>query len=94
VADAPGVLLRVLERLTRIGGSDVEHVHQGTGPLDVGEEVVSEPGAVAGTLDETGNVGDHELAIVGLQRAEHRRERGKRIVGDLRRGAGEPGDQR
>ena len=44
-------------------GRDVEHVHEQARALDVGEEVVPEPGALAGALDQPGDVGDHELAF-------------------------------
>ncbi len=86
--------LRVGVRLAAQLWRDVEHVYEQAGALDVGEEVVSEAGAVAGPLDETGDVGDDELAVVRLQRAEHRLERGERVVGDLGRRARQPRDER
>ena len=52
------------------------------------------PGARAGALDQPRDVGQHQLALVGLDRAEHRLERGERVVGDLRRARGEPRQQR
>ncbi len=39
-------------------GGDVEHVHEQARALDVGEEVVAEPGALACALDQAGDVGD------------------------------------
>ena len=48
------------------------------------------PAPVAGALDQPGDVGDHELAVVGVERAEHRLERRERVGGDLRLRAGEP----
>ena len=36
----------------------VEHVHEQRRALDVGEEAVPEPGALAGALDQAGDVGD------------------------------------
>ncbi len=81
--------------------SDVEHVHQHSGALDVGQEVVPEAGATARALDQPGDVGDHELAVQGplcpergVEHAQHRRERREGVVGDLRRRAGEARDQR
>ena len=62
----------------------VEDVHEQPRALDMGEEVVAQAGAVAGALDQAGDVGDDELAVVGLERAEHRLERGERVGGDLR----------
>ena len=75
-------------------GREVEHVHEQPRALDVGEEVVAEPGALAGALDQAGDVGEHELALVAFEHAEHRRERRERVVGDLRRGARQPREQR
>ena len=37
--------------------------------LDVGEEVVPEPGALARALDQPRDVGEHELALLALERA-------------------------
>ena len=65
-------------------GREVEHVHQQPAALHVGEELVAEPGAGAGALDQPGDVGEHELAVVPLDRAEHRLERRERVVGHLR----------
>ena len=52
------------------------------------------PAPLAGALDQPRDVGDHELALGGLERAEHRLERRERVVGDLRRGARQARDQR
>ena len=55
---------------------------------------MAEPGAGARALDQAGDVGDDELAVVGLERAEHRLERRERIRRDLRLRAREAGEQR
>ena len=47
------------------------------------------PGAVARALDQPGDVGDHELAVGGLERAEVRLQRRERVAGDLGLRAGE-----
>ena len=47
------------------------------------------PAPSRGALDQARDVGDHELAVVGVERAEHRLERRERVGGDLRRGARE-----
>ena len=75
----------VRDRVRAVERREVEHVHEQPRALDVREEVVPEAGAVAGALDQPGDVGDHELAVVGVERAEHRLERGERVGGDLRR---------
>ena len=75
-------------------GRDVEHVHEQARALDVGEEVVAEPGALARALDQAGDVGDHQLALLAFEHAQHRRERREGVVGDLRRGARQAREQR
>ncbi len=72
----------------------IEHMHEQPRALDVREEVMPEPGAGARTLDQSGNVGDHELAVILVERAEHRLERRERVVGDLRRRPRQPRQQR
>ncbi len=73
---------------------EVEHVDEQPRALDVGEEVVAEPGAVARALDQPGDVGDDELAVVGLERPQHGLERRERVGGDLRLRAGHARQQR
>ena len=84
----------VLDRVGAVDRCQVEHVHEQARALDVREEVVPEAGALARALDQPWDVGQHELAVPGVDRAEHRLERRERIVGDLRRRAGETGQQR
>ena len=55
---------------------------------------MAEAGTLAGALDQPRDVRDDELALVAFEHAEHRRERRERIVGDLRRGAGQAREQR
>ena len=63
--DRPPLLLGRLRR--------VDHVHERPRALEVREELVAEPDALARALDQPGDVGDDELAPVGrLDRAEHR----------------------
>ena len=84
----------VCERVRAVGGIEVEHVHEQARALDVGEEVVAQAGALAGALDEPGDVGDDELALGALERPEHGLERRERVRADLRRGARHPREQR
>ena len=63
--------VRAVERL------QVEHMHEQAAALHVGQELVAEPGAGAGALDQPGDVGDHELAVVPLERAQHRLQGGE-----------------
>ena len=70
-----------------VGRSQVDHDAQHPGPLDVAQELVAEPLALAGALDQPGDVGDDELGVlVEPDDAEVRLERGERVVGDLRLG--------
>ena len=73
----------------------VDHVEQEPGPLEMGEELVPEPDALARPLDQARHVGDRELAAVGaVDRSEHRRERRERVVGDLRLRVRDPAQER
>ena len=56
---------------------EVEHVHEQPRALDMGEEVVAEPGAFACALDQAWDVGDHELALARLRA---RRATGESVV--------------
>ncbi len=58
--------------------------------LDMRKEVVAEARAARRTLDEPRDVGQHELAVLAVQGAEHRLERRERVVGDLRRRPRQP----
>src|SRR5215211_5944845 len=86
--------VEVLGRIGAVERLEVEDVHQQPAALHVREELVTEPRAGAGALDEAGDVGDDELAIVPLERAQHRLDGGEGIVGDLRLRAGEPRQER
>src|SRR5579884_3166361 len=81
----------------RIGAVErlqVEHVHEHARALDVGQELVAQPRPRAGALDQSGDVGDHELAILELERPEHRLERREWVPGDLGVRAGQAREQR
>ncbi len=70
-------------------------MQQHAGALEVREELVPEPDALARALDQPRDVGDDELASLGgLDRAEHRRERRERILRDLRPCVRDPRQQR
>ena len=82
------------DRVGAVERRQVEHVDEQPRALDVREELVAEPRAVARALDQPGDVGDDELALGALERPEHRLERREGVVGDLRRRAREPRQQR
>ena len=74
---------------------EVDEQAQHPGPLDVAEELVAEAAALAGALDQAGDVGDDELGgVVEADDAEVRLERRERVVGDLRLGRRDHADQR
>ncbi len=51
----------------------IDHVEEHARPLEMGEELVPEPDALARALDQPRHVGEDELAPVGrLDGAEHR----------------------
>ena len=76
-------------------GREVEQEHEHPGPLHVAEEPVPEPSPVAGPLDETGDVGDDELGVVAQpHHAQVGLEGGEGVVGDLRLGRRDGGDER
>ncbi len=77
-----------------LGPAERDEVDQHPAALDVGEKLVAEAHAGGGALDQAGDVGQHELALAVVDRAEDRLERRERVIGDLRSGAGEPGEER
>ena len=85
---------RRVGRLGVAAGADLDQVDEQPAALDVGEELVAEPGALRGALDQARDVGEDELAVVAVDRSEHRLEGRERVVGHLRRRPREPGEQR
>ena len=74
-AGAVGRELAADDRVRRIGigaGAELEQMDQHPAALDVGEELVSEAGALGGALDQAGDVGEDELALAVVDRAEDR----------------------
>ena len=82
------------QRVRAVERRQVEHVHEQLRSLDVGEEVVPQARALVGALDQPGDVGDDELAIVALERPEHGLQGRERVGRHLRVGAREAREQR
>ncbi len=86
--------------LLRLGlaGSELaaerDQVQQHPAALDVGEELVPQPGPRGGALDQPRDVGEHELALAVVDRPEDRLEGRERVAGDLRRCPRQPPEQR
>src|SRR5699024_1041688 len=68
----------------RLPGGHVDDMDETGAAFDVTQELQTEPLAVGGSGDETGNVGDGVARVSCLDHAEVGRERGEGIVGDLR----------
>ena len=60
-----------------------EHEHDGVDLADVGEELVAETLALAGTLDEPADVDDLDRGVDDVLRLRHRGEPIEPVVGDL-----------
>src|SRR5438093_13194985 len=58
------------------------------------QERETEPASFRGPFDQTGDIRDHEAISGDFSNTEVRRERGERIVGDLRTGRRQTSDER
>ena len=77
--------VEVLDRVASRRAGDVDQVNQHLGALDVAQELMAEAVAFVRAFDQAGHIGDHEAAIVAQRdHAEVRRERGERVIGNLR----------
>ena len=71
----------------------IDQMQQHAAALDMAEEAVAEAGAFMRALDQAGNVGEHEFAALRVHDAELRMQRGEGIVGDLRFGRADDGEE-
>ena len=69
-------------------------MQQHAAALGVAEEAVAEADAFMRALDQAGQVGEHEFALIDAHHAELRMQRGERVVGDLRLGRADRGEER
>ena len=51
------------ECITETAGG-IQHMHEDTRTLDVAQEVMAEACALCRTLDEAGDIGEHERALI------------------------------
>ena len=72
----------------------VDDVHNQGRALNVAQELMAQPLALARALDETGDVGNNVRIFAGTHHAEVRNERGERVVGNLRTGGTHARDER
>ena len=75
-------------------GVEVHQVHQHPGALDVAQELVAEPRAFRGALDQPGMSAITKRPVLVRARRRGRGQRGERIVGHLRAGPRDAGDER
>ena len=76
-------------------GQRLDEMDEDAGPLDVPQELVAEAGAGVRPFDEARNVGHHELPVaIDVDDAEVGVLGGEGIVGDLRAGARQAGEER
>jgi hypothetical protein len=76
--------------LHRILDGGIDQMQQHIAALDMAEEPVADPLALVRSLDQPGNIGQHEGFTAEAHHPELRVHRGERIVGDLRPGGGDP----
>ena len=62
----------LLGRAPVVDVGEVEQDHEHPGPLDVAQERVAEPTSLGGALDESGDVGEHELVVLEAHHSEVR----------------------
>ena len=78
-----------------IGRDRLDEMHEHLRPFDMPQELVSQSDASVSTLDQAGNVRQHKLSVVAdADDAEIRVLRRERVIGDLRRRASQPAEQR
>ena len=71
----------------------VDEMQKHAAALDMAEEMIAEAEALMGALDQPGNIGEHEFAAVAGDDAELRMQGREGIVGDLRLGGGDRGEE-
>ncbi len=87
-------LLKVLDGLTALAAGDIHDVQQQAAALHMAEEVVAQTDALAGTLDEAGDIGaDKACALTHRHDAQRGHQRGEVVVRDLRLGRADGRDE-
>ena len=89
----PQLLLDGLVVVGRVGAVEwgqVKRMDQQPGPLDMGQELVSEGRPPRSPPRSTRGCQRSPAAVAGVKRAERRLERRERVIGDLRMRPGEP----
>ena len=85
----------VVHRIASRCARHVDDVDQHLCPLDVAQKLIAKAGTRMRALDQARHIRDHEAAIVAQRHdAEVRRQRGERIIGDLRSRGRDARDER
>src|ERR1700730_17206074 len=79
---------------TRVLAGAVNQMQQYAAALDMAEEAVAEAYALMGTFYQARNVGEHEFSAANIDHAELRMQRGERVIGNLRLGGADGGEER
>ena len=86
------VLAQLLDDGVRLGdrvdfgieGGEVDQMQQQMGTLQMAQELVPQAGAFGGPFDQSGNIGDHEAAVlVGTYHAQAGGQRGEGVIAHL-----------
>ena len=76
-----------------VDGAAVDDVQENAAAAHVLQELEAEAVALAGALDEAGQVGEGEALVADADDTEHRLQRSERVFGDLGPGVGDGGEQ-
>ncbi len=79
--------------LARMFAAGVDEMQKHAAALDMAEEMIAEAEAFMRALDQPRNIGEHEFAAVAGDDAELRMQRREGIIGDLRLGGGDRGEE-
>ena len=81
--------VKVRHRVPALAAGHVHHMDQQTAAVDVPQEVVAQAGALAGALDDAGDVRHDEAdALIHVHHAQVGEQGGEVVVGDLGLGLG------
>ena len=87
-------LLKILDGLTALAAGDVHHMQQQAAALHMAQEVVAQTDALAGTLDQAGDIGaDKACALCHGYDTQRGHQRGEVVVCDLGLGCADGGDE-
>ena len=87
-------LFKILNGFTALAARNIHHMQQQAAALHMAQEVMSQTDALAGTLDQAGDVGaDKACALRHGYNAQRGHQRGEVVVCDLRLGCADGGNE-